>query len=90
MSNQDSHMAIMWLVTALSNIKWMWNEHTSNQNSYMATPKAYGSSQDRGQIRSAAKAYTTATATPDLNHIWNICHSLQQHRIHNSLSVARD
>ena len=34
---------------------------------FMVIPVAYGSSQARGQIRAAAEAYTTATATPDLS-----------------------
>ena len=35
-------------------------------------------------------AYTTATATMDLSHICDLCRSLQQHRILNPLSEARD
>ena len=35
-------------------------------------------------------AYTTATATPDLNHICDLCCSLQQHHILNPLNKARD
>ena len=35
-------------------------------------------------------AYTTAMATPDLNNIGNLCHSLQQCQIPNPLSEARD
>ena len=35
-------------------------------------------------------AYTTATATPDLSHVCNICHSSQQCWILNPLSGARD
>ena len=35
-------------------------------------------------------AYTTATATPDLNHIFDPGHSLWEHRILNLLSEARD
>ena len=35
-------------------------------------------------------AYTTATATPDLSCILNLCHSSQLHRILNQLSGARD
>ena len=35
-------------------------------------------------------AYTTATAAPDLSHICNLCHSLRQCRILNSLSEAGD
>ena len=35
-------------------------------------------------------AYTTATATPDPSHIYDLCHSLWQHRILNLPSEARD
>ena len=35
-------------------------------------------------------AYTTATATMDLSHICDLCRSLQQHRILNPLSEARN
>ena len=35
-------------------------------------------------------AYATATATLDLSHICDLCHSLQQHQILNPLSKARD
>ena len=35
-------------------------------------------------------AYTTATATPDLSHIYDLYHSLQQCQILNLLSEARD
>ena len=35
-------------------------------------------------------AYTTATATPDLGHICNLCRSLWQHQILNLLSKARE
>ena len=35
-------------------------------------------------------AYTTATATRDLSHIFNLHHSSQQHQILNPLSGARD
>ena len=47
----------------------------------MATPSAYGSSWARGQIGAAAKAYATATATPDLSCICDLHHSLWQHQI---------
>ena len=36
------------------------------------------------------QAYTTATATLDLSHIYDLCLSLQQHWILNLLSEARD
>ena len=35
-------------------------------------------------------AYTTATATPDPSHVFNIHHCSQQHQILNLLSKARD
>ena len=35
-------------------------------------------------------AYTTATAMPDLSHIFNLCHILQQRQILNPLSEAVD
>ena len=35
-------------------------------------------------------AYATATAMPDLSHIWDLRHSSQQHQIHNPLSKARN
>ena len=58
---------------------------------FRATPRAYGSSQARGQIRAAAACpYTTATATPDLRRICDLYHSLQKWQILNPLSVARD
>ena len=52
----------------------------------MATPAAYESSQARGQMGAAA----TATATPDLSCICDLCRSLQQHRILHPLSKATD
>ena len=52
---------------------------------------AYGNFQGLGgQIGSAAAVYTTATATPDLSCICNLHCSLQQGRIPNPLSEARD
>ena len=39
----------------------------------MARRGAYGSSQARGQIGAAAEAYTTAMATPDQSHIYDLC-----------------
>ena len=51
---------------------------------------AYGGSQARGQIRAASAAYATATATPYLSFICDLLHSLQQHRVQNPLSEARD
>ena len=35
-------------------------------------------------------ACTTATATSDPSHVWNLCHSSHQHQILNPLSEARD
>ena len=35
-------------------------------------------------------AYITATATPDLSHVCDLCRSSQQHWILNPLSEARD
>ena len=35
-------------------------------------------------------AYDTATATPDLSHVWNLYHNSQQCWILKPLSVARD
>ena len=35
-------------------------------------------------------ACTTATATPAVNHIFDLCHSLQQHQILNPHSKAKD
>jgi len=34
--------------------------------------------------------YTIATATPDLSHIFHLCHTFWQHQILNPLSEARD
>ena len=41
----------------------------------MATPEAYAGSQARGQIGAADEAYATATATLNLSHICDLCHS---------------
>ena len=46
---------------------------------------AYGSSQARSCIRTA----DTARATPDLNPIWDLHHSSQQHQILNPVSETR-
>ena len=54
----------------------------------VAAPVAPGSSQARGPIRAEAKAYTTAMAYP--SHICDLYCSLQEHRILNPLSEARD
>ena len=54
-------------------------------------PVAYGSSQARGQIgTAAARLYTTATATPDSSRICDLCCSLQQRWILNPLIKPRD
>ena len=52
---------------------------------FRATPMTYGSSQARGWI-----AYTTSTATRDLNCICNLHHGSEQGQIPNPLSEARD
>ena len=54
---------------------------------FNTTPAAYGGCQARGQIRAAAEACITATATVDLDYI---CNSLWQCWILNPLSEARD
>ena len=46
---------------------------------FMAAPIAYGSSQVRDQLRAAAEAYATATATLDQRGICNLHRSLWQH-----------
>ena len=61
--------------------------HTHTHIFFRTTPKTYGSSWARGQIRAAAEAY--ATAVSDLSHICDLHHSLQQHWIPNLLSEAR-
>ena len=53
----------------------------------MAAPVAHGKSQARGWTGAAGAAYTTA---PDVNHIYDLHCSMQQHRIFNPLSMARD
>ena len=67
------------------------------ENSYLllfffltAPSAAYGSSQVSGQIRAAAEAHTTATATPNPSCICNLCHILQHCQILKPLSEARD
>ena len=57
---------------------------------FMATPVAYGSSQARGPIRTAAEAYATATAIPDLSCICNLLYGLWQCWVLNPLSEAGD
>ena len=50
-----------------------------------ASPMAHGSSQAKGQVRTAA----AATATQDLSHSCDLCHSLPRWGILNPLSNAR-
>ena len=57
---------------------------------FRATSEAHGSSQARGQIRAAAEAYATATATLDLSRICDPRSSLWQYRTLNPLSEARE
>ena len=59
---------------------------------FRVIPAVYGSSQVRGWMKLELQllAYTTATATPDLSHIFNLCHSSPQCWILNPLSGARD
>ena len=56
----------------------------------MDIPAVYGWSQTRGLMGTAAEAYTTTMAKPDSSHICDLCHSLRQCGILNSLSEARD
>jgi len=56
----------------------------------MAAPAAYGSSWARDRMGAEAKVYTPVTAIPDLHCIHNLCPSLQQCRILNPPSEARD
>ena len=59
---------------------------------FRATPAAYGNSQAKGQVESELQlpAYTTATATQDPSHVFDLHHSSWQHWILNPLSKARD
>ena len=45
---------------------------------FRAAPAAHGGSQARGLIGPVVPAYTTATATPDPSHIFNLHHSSWQ------------
>ena len=56
----------------------------------MAIPTTYGSSQARGQIGAAAVSLHHSHSTPDPSHIYDLCHSSQQHQILNPLREARD
>ena len=51
---------------------------------------AYGGSQLGVESELQLPAYATATATPDLSHVYDLHHSSWQHRILNRLSKARD
>ena len=51
---------------------------------YMEVPRL------RVELELQLPAYTTATATPDPSHVWDLHHSSQQHQILNPLSRARD
>ena len=55
-----------------------------------ATSAACRSPQPRGLIGTAAMGYTTATAVRDPSNICDLHWSLQQHRILNPLSEAKD
>ena len=57
---------------------------------FRAISVTYGSSQARRQIGAVPEAYATDTATPDLSRICDLHCSLQQHRVLNPLSKARD
>ena len=61
---------------------------------FRATPMAYGSSQARGQIRSVAAVFCTATAAPPYRYrsrsICNLYPSSQQRCLLNPLSKDRD
>ena len=56
----------------------------------MSALVAYGSSQVRGRIRVAARAYATAMANLGLSHICDLSCSLWQCEILNTLSEVRD
>ena len=55
---------------------------------FRASPAAYGSSQVGVELKLQLPGYTTATATPDPSHIWNLPCSWKC-RILNSLSGAK-
>ena len=57
---------------------------------FMVTPAAYGSSQAKVELELKLPAYTTATATLDPSHIFELYHSFRQRWILNPLSEARD
>ena len=58
--------------------------------SFKAALAAYGSFQARVTLELQLQVYATATAMADLSHICDICCSLQQRRILNPWSEARD
>ena len=55
---------------------------------FRALPVAYGSFQARGESELWLLAYTTAT--PDLSHVCDLCHSHSNAGILNPLNEARD
>jgi len=57
---------------------------------YTTAPAAYGSSQVRAQIGATSGTYTTAMATQDPNHIYELRCSSGLSWILNLLSKARD
>ena len=57
---------------------------------FMTACAAYGSSRRGVESELQLLAYTTATATLNLSHIFKLCHSLWQPWILNPLSEARD
>ena len=58
---------------------------------FRAAPMAYGNSQANGwEFELQLPAYTTATATQDPSHVFNLPHSSWQCQILNLLSKGRD
>ena len=57
---------------------------------FRATPKAYGGSQTRSQIELQLPAYTTGTATPDPNHVYDLRHGSWQRWMPDPLREAGD
>ena len=57
---------------------------------FRAVPTACERSQARGRIGAPAPAYTTATATQNPSHVYDLHHSSRQCRILKPLSKARD
>ena len=62
---------------------WFYRAHCFLFVCFMATPAAYGSSWAKSWIGAIAEAYATATATPDLSCICNLCCILWQRWILN-------